>query len=82
MTKYAYLCNVEYMTQCNIRDFIERTKNEYLYVGGQDIAEFRKPELFKDIENPYIDNKAQTSVMFFGKICRKYHSHSFPMIIF
>lgn len=63
----AYLCKVEYMTQCNIRDFIERTKNEYLYVGEQDITDFRKPELFKDIENPYIDNKSQTSVMFFGK---------------
>ena len=63
----AYMCNVDKMVEYNAEEFIKQSDKQYLYMGELDINQFKKPELFDDVNNPYINNDSQATVIFFGK---------------
>jgi hypothetical protein len=63
----AYMCTTDKMVKYNATDFIKYSEKQYLYMGELDINQFKKPELFNDVYNPYINNDSHESVIFFGK---------------
>lgn len=63
----AYMCNVDKMVEYNAEEFLKQSDKQYLYMGELDINQFKKLELFDDVNNPYINNDSQATVIFFGK---------------
>lgn len=61
-----FFSNVDIYLKYNIQQFIEKSKDNFLYIGEINLDDFDKPEIFDDVDNKYIHNNSDTSVLFFG----------------
>jgi len=50
-----------------VKDVIDKTSTEYLYLGEVDLKEFNKQSILDDVNNPFINENIYESVIFFGK---------------
>lgn len=62
-----YNARIDKHKKYTIKEVIERSDTEYLYVGEVGLKKFKKKKIIDDVKNPFINENILESVIFFGK---------------